>query len=431
LSSSFVSLGVPSDLTARLVERGITDPYPIQAATLEESLRGGDVCAQAPTGSGKTLAFGIPLVARVQRARPRHPRALVLVPTRELAAQIATELAYLGAERGVRVATFYGGVGFGKQLDALRKGVEVAVACPGRLSDLLERGALVLGDVDIVVVDEADRMADMGFLPVVRRLLDRVGADRQTLLFSATLEGDVQRLVDRYQRRPTRHVLDAPTDAMGSRTHHFWRTETHDRAALTADLVRTHPSAIVFCRTKRGVDRLARQLSQAGIATAPLHGDRTQVQRDRALAAFQARQVQVLVGTDVAARGIHVDDVSCVVHFDPPEDETTYVHRSGRTGRAGATGIVVSLVTREQERAVRDIQQRLKMPTGVVAPTVEHRVTAAPPQAAQPIRQRLVAARPEQGRTRAPKGASSRRGGASRQRAGARSRRPRSPHAAA
>ncbi len=379
MPSDFPSLGVPQDLADSLTARGIAAPFPIQEATIVEALAGHDVCAEAPTGSGKTLAFGIPLVTRVGRAEPRRPKGLVLAPTRELAAQIAVELEQLGATRKRTVATFYGGVGFGPQLNALRRGVDIAVACPGRLLDLLERGALRLDDVEIVVIDEADRMADMGFLPVVQQILTLVGPERQTLLFSATLGGDVERLIKKFQRDPRRHVLNSSEDDLGTRAHHFWTSEAGDRVRLTAAIVAEHRSAMVFCRTKRGVDRVTRQLAQVGVAAAPIHGDRSQAQRERALAAFQAARVQVLVGTDVAARGIHVDDVGCVVHFDPPEDETTYVHRSGRTGRAGRSGVVVSLVTREQERAVRAIQKGLGMPMRFDPPGVTISPASATP----------------------------------------------------
>jgi superfamily II DNA/RNA helicase len=382
LSSDFLSIGVPADLVAHLAARGITSPFPIQEATIAEALEGHDVCAEAPTGSGKTLAFGIPLVTKVAKAQPRRPRALVLAPTRELAAQIASELEMLGSVRNRTVATFYGGVGFGPQLNALRRGVDIAVACPGRLLDLLERGALRLDDVDTVVVDEADRMADMGFMPVVQKILKLVGDRRQTLLFSATLGGDVETLIRNFQRSPRRHVLNSSDDDLGSRVHHFWSSESGDRVRLTAAIVNEHRSAMVFCRTKRGVDRVTRQLTQAGVTAAPIHGDRSQAQRERALASFQASRVQALVGTDVAARGIHVDDVGCVIHFDPPEDDTTYVHRSGRTGRAGGSGIVFSLVTREQEKAVRQIQKALGLPLRVDEPDPGMRGNAsAAPQA--------------------------------------------------
>jgi superfamily II DNA/RNA helicase len=380
MPSDFATIGVPSDLVRHLADRGIGAPFPIQEATIAEALAGHDVCAEAPTGSGKTLAFGIPLVIKVEKAQPRRPKGLVLAPTRELAAQIASELEQLGTVRHRSVATFYGGVGFGPQLSALRQGVDIAVACPGRLLDLLDRGALRLDDVGIVVIDEADRMADMGFMPAVQQILKLVGDARQTLLFSATLGGDVEKLIRNFQHSPKRHVLNSSADDLGSRVHHFWSSESGDRVRLTAAIVGEHHSAMVFCRTKRGVDRVTRQLTQAGVSAAPIHGDRTQAQRERALAAFQSAKVQVLVGTDVAARGIHVDDVGCVVHFDPPEDDTTYVHRSGRTGRAGGSGVVFSLVTKEQERAVRALQKSLGMPLRVDQPNLANAGAIAPPR---------------------------------------------------
>jgi superfamily II DNA/RNA helicase len=393
VSPSFAALGVPADLVDRLAARGVTDPFPIQAATLPDALAGRDVCGRAPTGSGKTIAFGIPLVTRVERARPRRPRALVLVPTRELAAQVHTELVALAGRSGPSALAVYGGVGFEKQISALRRGVDIVVACPGRLADLLAQRHLSLDEVGLVVIDEADRMADMGFLPEVRRLLDQVRSDRQTLLFSATLDGDVDVLVRRYQRSPVRHELAPEPDARQSR-HVFWRAERPERLALVADLVGKEWPAIVFCRTRHGADRLTRQLSRAGVAAAAIHGDRSQGQRERALAGLASGSVQALVATDVAARGIHVDDVACVVHFDPPGDEKAYVHRSGRTGRAGAAGLVVSLVDGAAAADTKKLQKALGLPVGLEAPgTMGHGAPKAPsataPAAAhRPVRRR-------------------------------------------
>jgi superfamily II DNA/RNA helicase len=377
-SVDFASLGVPADITERLARDGVTHPFPIQAASLPDALAGLDVCGRAPTGSGKTLAFGIPLVHRVPKAKPRRPTALVLVPTRELAAQIERALTPLAKLRGRTVATFYGGVGFGPQLSALRKGCDIAVACPGRLADLVQQGEIRLDDVSIAVIDEADRMADMGFLPEVRRLLDRVRRDRQTLLFSATLDGDVDVLIKRYQSSPVRHEVAAPDD--GSTTHHvFWHLSRDQRVGVVAGLAERHYSTIVFCRTKRGADRVAKQLGQRGITAAAIHGDRSQAQRDRALAAFTDGKVQALIATDVAARGIHVDDVGCVIHYDIPADEKDYVHRSGRTGRAGQDGTVVTLVPDESASAVKKLQKKLGLPIATSAPDV---TPAAPTGAA-------------------------------------------------
>jgi superfamily II DNA/RNA helicase len=361
LPVTFTDLGVSADLSSRLADDGVTEPFPIQAATIPAGLAGRDICGRAPTGSGKTLAFGIPLVSRVTKAKPSRPRALVLAPTRELAGQIERVLVPLAATRQRRVAALYGGVGFGSQLSALRRGADIVVATPGRLADLIERRQADLSDVEIVVVDEADRMADMGFLPEVRRLLDRVRPDRQTFLFSATLDGEVDVLVRHYQRNAVVVEVETPDEA-DLRRHLFWKTDRTGRATMAAQIVARHASTVVFCRTKRGADRLARQLSEAGLSVAAIHGDRTQAQREKALAAFSAGRVQALVATDVAARGIHVDAVGCVLHFDPPEDEKAYVHRSGRTGRAGAGGTVLSLVTVDQAGAVKTLQKALGFP---------------------------------------------------------------------
>jgi len=362
LSSNFRDLGVPADVVASLAARGITEAFPIQASAIPPALAGTDVCGRAPTGSGKTLAFGIPLAQRVTRARPRHPRALVLAPTRELAAQIETELRPLLAMRKRTVASFYGGVGFGPQLKALHRGVDVAVACPGRLADLVRRGNFVLDEVELVVIDEADRMADMGFLPEVKRILDQVRDDRQTLLFSATLDGDVDVLIRRYQQDPQRCEVETTTEQIDRTTHHFLDAKREDRIGMTAGFVSEHGSAIVFCRTKRGADRIAVQLQRAGVSAVPIHGGRSQSQRDRALASFASGGVKALVATDVAARGIHVDNIGCVVHFDLAGDHKDYVHRSGRTGRAGASGVVVSFVIDDEVTKVRTLQRALGIP---------------------------------------------------------------------
>jgi len=356
---SFADLGVPADLVAVLSQRGITSPFPIQSATLADALAGRDLCGRAPTGSGKTLAFGLALAARVGKARPGRPRALVLLPTRELAEQVRGVFAPLLACRRRSVESVYGGVGFERQRRALQRGVDVLVACPGRLADLVRQGDVTLADVDLVVVDEADRLADMGFLPEVRRLLDLTARERQMLLYSATLDGDVDVLVRRYQRNPARHEIESEPEAVGLVEHRFLRVSLDERVSTCAGLVAELGSTVVFTRTKHGADRVARQLAKAGVVTAAIHGGRSQPQRDRALRAFHERKVSALVATDVAARGIHVDGVSCVIHFDPPADEKGYVHRSGRTGRAGATGVVVSLVQPEQAKAARQLQERL------------------------------------------------------------------------
>lgn len=362
---TFADIGVPADLVDLLARKGVTHPFPIQAATVPDALAGRDVSGCAPTGSGKTLAFGLALALNTGAGEPRRPRGLVLVPTRELCAQVQREVAPLAATRGRKVVAIYGGTSYVPQRKALNAGADIVVATPGRLEDLVSQGDVVLDKVDLVVVDEADRMADMGFLPAVRRILDAARPDRQTLLFSATLDGGIDVLVRRYQRDARRHDVVAQESAAADVEHLFWFAERAQRLSLTVDLVVRHHRAIVFCRTRHGADRLTGQLERAGVKAVAIHGDRSQAQRDRALAAFVAGKAQALVATDVAARGIHVDSVPCVVHFDPPGDHKDYVHRSGRTGRAGATGTVVSLVGDEHRASTRAMQRTLGLPQGI------------------------------------------------------------------
>jgi superfamily II DNA/RNA helicase len=368
MSPSFADLGVPEDVVQVLARRGATEPFPIQAATLSDLLAGRDVCGRAPTGSGKTLAFGIPLATRVDKGRPRRPRALVLSPTRELAEQIHKELSPLLAIRGRRAASVYGGVGYGAQRQALRKGVDVLVACPGRLEDLIQCGDVQLDEVDIVVIDEADRMADMGFLPAVKRLLDATSPDRQTVLFSATLDGDVKVVTDRYQDNPRRHEVGEVEPDITTARHLFWKVAHLDRRDHAVEVIRDAGPTIVFCRTRRGADRLTQQLGKSGVKAAAIHGGRSQGQRDRALESFTKGKVEALIATDVAARGIHVDGVACVLHYDPPEDEKAYLHRSGRTARAGASGLVVSFVRDNEQSDSKKLQRLLGLPGQVTAP---------------------------------------------------------------
>ena len=372
----FRDLGVPAELADSLTARGIGEPFPIQAATLPDSLAGRDVCGRAPTGSGKTLAFGLAVAARKEVAEPHRPWGLVLVPTRELAAQVTEELSMLLAPFRATAVAVYGGTGYEHQRRALRRAVDVVVACPGRLEDLLANGDLTLDAVSVVVLDEADRMADMGFVPAVRRILDLTRDDRQVLLFSATLDGDVDKIVREYMTDPVRHDvigLEEPGDV----THAFWNVAQADRVRITASVVREHGSTIVFSRTRHGADRIAKQLGQLGITAVALHGSRTQSQRDTALAAFVDGRASALVATDVAARGIHVPAVGCVVHFDPPADHKDYTHRSGRTGRAGAEGYVVTLVTPDKRKDVAALQRALKMSVPTEVPAVQ----PAPPSA--------------------------------------------------
>lgn len=362
LLQTFADLGVSPKLVDTLARRGVTSPFPIQESTITEALAGRDLCGRAPTGSGKTLAFAIPLAARVGKGRPRRPRGLVLVPTRELAAQITSELRPLAEAHGRTVGTFYGGTSLNRDRRRLRNGVDIAVACPGRLADLARQGEIDLGSVEFVVLDEADRMADMGFLPEVQGLLNQTAAHRQTLLFSATLDHDVDVLTRTYQRDPVRYELGAETGDQGEVQHFFWRTEHHDRVRVTGRIVRNASPAIVFTRTKHAADRVARQLQRDGVSAVAIHGNRTQSQRERALADFSRGDAAALVATDVAARGLHIDKVGVVVHFDPPATDKDYVHRSGRTGRAGADGLVVTLVTSEKQRDVKTLQRALRVP---------------------------------------------------------------------
>ena len=364
MSLSFAALGVPSNLVEHLKQRGITEAFPIQEAAIPDALAGRDVVGKAITGSGKTLAFGLPLMARLTKARPRKPVALILVPTRELAAQVQKELAQLTDDRGRRVICIYGGTSYNVARKALNFGVDVVVACPGRLEDMLEQGALDLSSVTTVVVDEADRMADMGFLPCVRRIVGATPRDRQVMLFSATMGPDVKSLVREFTDNAAVHDVvgdEAPNDV----DHYFWRVAREQRPQITAEIVEEYERALVFTRTKHGADRLSRQLEERGISAVPLHGDRTQAQRDRALRSVKNGQIRVLVATDVAARGIHIEDLPVVIHYDPPAQATDYLHRSGRTGRAGATGAVISLVGEDVIGQVKRLQRALGLESSI------------------------------------------------------------------
>jgi len=367
MSPSFAELGVPDALVRRLAAREIFEPFPIQEASLPDALDGRDIVGKAPTGSGKTLAFGLALVTRMTKAAPRRPSALVLVPTRELAAQVQKEIAQLTADRGRRMVCIYGGTSYNTARKALAMGVDIVVACPGRLEDMLEQRAFSLADVTTVVIDEADRMADMGFLPAVRRIVGQTAANRHVMLFSATMGPDVNSLVKEFTHDAAIHDVvgdEAPSDV----DHFFWRVKREERSAVCADIAEKYERAIIFTRTKHGADRLAKQLTDRGVSAVPIHGDRTQAQREKALRSVQNGSVQILVATDVAARGIHIDSLPCVVHFDPPTQATDYLHRSGRTGRAGATGVVISLVGEDVVGHVKRLQKALGLPTVLERP---------------------------------------------------------------
>jgi superfamily II DNA/RNA helicase len=368
MSTTFVDLGVRANLVRALQDQGIDSPFEIQVATIPDGLAGRDLCGRAPTGSGKTVAFGIPVVERSDKALTKKPASLILAPTRELAEQITNELRPMALAADRSVLAVYGGVNIKPQMSALSRGVDILVACPGRLLDLMNQKAVFLDHVSIVVLDEADRMADMGFLPDVRRILDLTRKDRQTVLFSATLDGDVAVLTRDYQSNPARHEIGPTAPDVNAMVHHFWKVDRTERVAVAVQLIRRAGKTIVFTRTRHGADRAAKQLMREGIEAVPIHGGRSQNQRDRALASFTNGQALALIATDVAARGIHVDEVTCVLHFDPPEDDKAYLHRSGRTARAGATGVVVCFVDSAQHKAVKHLQRDLGLNEPLVAP---------------------------------------------------------------
>ena len=363
--AGFAELGVPRQLTQLLAADGITAPFPIQAATLPDALAGRDVLGRGRTGSGKTLGFLLPVLTRLaadpRKRRPNYPRALILAPTRELATQIHTAAEPLAKALGLRTAAIFGGVGARPQISALRAGLDLVVACPGRLLDHVDSGVANLGEVEITVLDEADHMADLGFLPMVKRILDATPARGQRLLFSATLDNGIDVLVRRYLDKPVTHSVDSALSEVPKMSHHVLHVESEDRLAVLVELVSAPGRTIVFTRTKHGAKKLARQLLAARIPAVDLHGNLTQGARTRNLAAFTAGQATALVATDIAARGIHVDEVSLVVHADPPVEHKAYLHRSGRTARAGNSGTVVTLMTDAQVGEVRDLIRKAKI----------------------------------------------------------------------
>jgi superfamily II DNA/RNA helicase len=373
--TTFAALGIDAKLVAVLSGQGIETAFPIQAMTIADALAGRDVCGKAKTGSGKTLGFGLPMLQRiastetlpVASGQAARPRGLVLLPTRELAVQVYEVLKPLGVALGLRVAAVYGGADIERQINSLRKGSDVIIATPGRLIDLGDRGELNVEHLDVLVLDEADRMADMGFMPQVEWVLRRIAEHpHQTLLFSATLDGAIDRLVKRYLTDPVFHEVASDTQTVSRMAHHFFQVHQMDRVKVVATICRSFDKTIIFCRTKRGADRLVEQLQKEGVNAAAIHGDLRQSQREKALADFQAEKLPVLVATDVAARGLHIDGVDCVLHFDPPEDQKAYLHRSGRTARAGSTGVVVSLLLWNQAIDAEVIMRRLNLKRPIV-----------------------------------------------------------------
>jgi superfamily II DNA/RNA helicase len=356
---SFTDLGVPANLATLLADLGIVTPTPIQAATLPDSLAGRDVLGRGRTGSGKTYAFLLPLVARLaasgRNRRAGKPRALILAPTRELVGQIDQALAPLAKAAGLSTRTVFGGVGQNPQVQGLRRGVDIVVACPGRLEDLISQGHCSLGSVEVTILDEADHMADLGFLPAVRRLLDKTPRDGQRLLFSATLDKAIDVLVKRFLNSPVTHEADSAQSPVATMDHHVLHISRDHRLPILVDLASAPGRTLVFTRTKHGAKALARQLNRSGVPTVELHGNLSQGARTRNMDAFHSGRAQTLVATDIAARGIHVDDVALVIHADPPVEHKAYLHRSGRTARAGARGTVVTLMTSEQVGDVRQL----------------------------------------------------------------------------
>lgn len=371
---SFDPLHLPSSLVEALARQGIESPSPIQTAVIPAALDGHDVLGRARTGSGKTLAFGIPVLARLagRPSRPKAPRALILLPTRELATQVHDALAPLAQALGLRTTTVYGGVPINRQITALKGRTDVLVATPGRLGDLLDRRCVTLDGVEITVLDEADHLCDLGFFKPIDALLSKTPAGSQRLLLSATLDGDVDRLVRRHLPDHRLFEVDEVDDQVESMEHHVLITPHESRVTTAYDLLRVNPRSIVFTRTRRGATRLARQLSQRGLTAVDLHGDLTQKHRERNLGRFSRGEASVVVATDVAARGIHVDGIGLVVHYDAPAEHKAYLHRSGRTARAGAAGSVVTLATPETLGDVIAVQRK----AGVEAR--HHRVESAP-----------------------------------------------------
>ncbi|WP_210503175.1 DEAD/DEAH box helicase [Nocardioides xinjiangensis] len=359
---TFADLGVPSSLVQILEQQGITTPTPIQAATLPDSLAGRDVLGRGRTGSGKTYGFLLPLVARLDASKlpamPRKPRALILAPTRELVGQIHASLAPLAKAAGLSTVVVYGGVGQNPQVTALKKGVDIVIACPGRLEDLMGQGHADLSAVEITVLDEADHMADLGFLPGVRRIMDKTPRSGQRLLFSATLDKAIDVLVKRFLTDPVTHEADSAQSPVATMSHHVLHLAREQRVPVLVDLTSAPGRTVVFTRTKYGAKALARQLNKSGVPSVELHGNLSQNARTRNMEAFHSGTATTLVATDIAARGIHVDDVALVVHADPPVEHKAYLHRSGRTARAGNEGTVITLMTDEQVRDVRDLTRQ-------------------------------------------------------------------------
>ncbi|OBK78509.1 DEAD/DEAH box helicase [Mycobacterium sp. 1274761.0] len=400
--TTFADLGVSQRLVDVLAERAITRPFPIQISTLPDTLAGRDVLGRGKTGSGKTLAFSLPLVTRLtgHRRRPSHPTGLILAPTRELATQISATLQPLAAACGLTVTTIFGGVAQSRQVTALRSGVDIVVACPGRLEDLMKQRLIRLDSVEITVIDEADHMADLGFLPGVTRILAATPTGGQRLLFSATLDNGVDKLVKRFLRNEVLHSVDEAHSPVAAMTHHvFHVSSAQDKKALVHRLAAGEGRRILFMRTKHQAKKLAKQLTESGVPSVDLHGNLSQPARDRNLAAFSSGEARVLVATDIAARGVHVDGIELVVHIDPPAEHKAYLHRSGRTARAGNAGDVVTVVLPEQRKDTQTLLRRAGirvMPQEVTADSAAvHAVAGAVAPYRKPVRPSAAPSAPQ------------------------------------
>ena len=367
---SFLDLGIEPAIVYQLKKQGITEPFEVQEAAIPDTMLGKDVCCRAPTGSGKTLAFGLPLIARCKPSEPGKPSSLIVTPTRELAEQICNVLTPLAKEMHLKVLAVYGGTSYTKHRRALEKGVDIVVACPGRLIDLMEQGSISLENIEIAVLDEADRMADMGFIDPVCFILDNCDRNRQVILYSATLDREVSKIVKKYQNSPVRIEVGPKEISMDSMKHHFWIIKKR-KIIITSDVIEKVGRTMIFCRTRRGVDRVARELKDERLRATAIHGGLTQRQRDRAMDQFIYGDCIALVATDVAARGIDVDGVQCVIHWDPPENGKAYKHRSGRTARAGATGTIVSLLQKKDKGKYKRIQKEVGINVGITDPILE------------------------------------------------------------
>ncbi|GAA2551114.1 hypothetical protein GCM10010210_24670 [Pseudonocardia hydrocarbonoxydans] len=428
---TFAQLGLPEPVVKALAVEGFTEPFPIQAATLPDTIAGRDLLGRGQTGSGKTLAFGLALLSRLAggRSQARRPRGLVLVPTRELATQVVDALTPFARALGLTTTSVVGGMSFNRQVSELNRGIDLLVATPGRLTDHTTQRTCDLSGVEITAIDEADRMADMGFLPQVRRILDLTPADGQRLLFSATLDGEVGTLVRQYLTDPVTRSIASSTAQVATMDHHVLHVDLSAKPRVITEIAARDGRTILFVRTKHGVDRLVKGLRREGVNAGALHGGKAQNARNRAIAEFKDGRTPVLVATDVAARGIHVDDVSLVVHVDPPADPKDYLHRAGRTARAGDSGVVVTMVTPPERRDV----ERLTRLAGVKATHTDvapgdaalTAVTGARVPSGVPIVEPPKPAQQPRGNGRRPRGASGAGAGAGAPRGGARGGRPR------